>query len=56
MRANCVSSLFASIMSILDPEEEPTEADLRRMSTIDKELREFAAQFELKYRQTEGNV
>lgn len=34
--------LWASIMSILDPDAEPTEADLRRMSLIDRELRDFA--------------
>jgi hypothetical protein len=34
--------LWASIMSILDPQDEPTTADLRKMSLIDKELRDFA--------------
>lgn len=38
--------LFASIMNILDPGEEPTEADMRRMSLIDAELKAFLADFE----------
>jgi hypothetical protein len=33
--------LFSSIMSILDPGSEPTDADLRRISLIDDELRQF---------------
>lgn len=33
--------LFESIMRMLDPGEEPTEADMARMSAIDKELRDF---------------
>jgi hypothetical protein len=33
--------LFASIMTILDPEAEPTEKDLERMSMIEAELRNF---------------
>jgi hypothetical protein len=33
--------LFASIVDIMDPEEEPTEADLRRMDLIDAELRAY---------------
>jgi hypothetical protein len=35
--------LFSSIMNILDPGEEPTEADLRRMDLINKELDEWRA-------------
>jgi hypothetical protein len=35
--------LFSSIVVILDPgDEQPTEADLRKMDLIDKELRAFA--------------
>lgn len=33
--------LFTSIMGILEPGAEPTEADLRRLDLIDKELRAF---------------
>lgn len=34
--------LFGSIMQILEPGSEPTEADLRRMDLIHRELEEFA--------------
>lgn len=38
--------LFASIMTILDPEgEEPTENDMRRMSLIHAELQAYLAEF-----------
>lgn len=37
--------LFGSIMSGLDTEKEPTEADMQRMSNIAKELEEFANKF-----------
>jgi hypothetical protein len=40
--------LFASIMSILEPDAEPTEKDLERISLIDAELRRFASEFELR--------
>lgn len=40
--------LFGSIMGILDPGEEPTEADFKRIDLIDKELREFIKDFELR--------
>ena len=33
--------LFASILSIMDPEDEPTEADLRRMDLINAELKAY---------------
>jgi hypothetical protein len=36
--------LFASIMTILDPGEEPSAADLNRMNLIDDELRAFDAE------------
>lgn len=36
--------VFASIMSILDPGEEPTEDDMRRMSLIHEELDRFRHQ------------
>jgi hypothetical protein len=36
-------ALFASIMTILDPGAEPTDADLKRMDAINDELRAFAA-------------
>lgn len=34
-------TLFTAIMTMLDPGEEPTDADLVKMDEIDKELREF---------------
>jgi hypothetical protein len=34
--------LFTSIMTIMDPGQEPTEADLERLTLINKELEEFA--------------
>ncbi len=37
--------LFASILSILEPGEDATEADLGRMDKIDAELREFVRRF-----------
>jgi hypothetical protein len=40
--------LFASIMSILDQDADPTAGDLRRMSLIDTELREFADELRLR--------
>lgn len=40
--------LFASIMSTLDPDEEPTEADLQRMSQIATELEAFGKTFALR--------
>lgn len=33
--------LFESIMRMLDPGEEPTDADLTKMDAIQKELRDF---------------
>lgn len=37
--------LFSSIMSILDPGSEPTDADLARMSLINDELGRFVDEF-----------
>lgn len=34
--------VWASIFALLDPEQEPTEKDMKRMSAIDAELRKFA--------------
>jgi len=33
--------LFSSIMTILDPGDEPTEADMKRMELIAKEMAAF---------------
>jgi hypothetical protein len=40
--------LFSSIMTILEPESEPTERDLERMELIDRELREFINDFTIR--------
>lgn len=48
--------LFSSIMSILDPGEEPTAADLRRMECIQDELDDFIEKFQLKHFPAEGRA
>lgn len=48
--------VFHSIMTILDPGEEPTDADLLRMELIDQELRSFIQQYELKHFKAEGSA
>jgi hypothetical protein len=48
--------LFGSIMSILDPGEEPTEKDLERMELINNELQGFIADFSMKHLPTEGSA
>jgi hypothetical protein len=48
--------LFGCLMSILDPGDEPTEADYRRMELIDAELKEFIAAYSAKYLHTEGSA
>lgn len=40
--------LFSSIITILEPDAEPTEKDLARIDQIDAELRAFIQTFELK--------
>ena len=37
--------LFASILTVMEPGADPTEKDLRRISLIDAELREFITRF-----------
>ena len=48
--------LFGSIMSALDEDKEPTEADLERMSKISDELDQFLTQFKLKHFKAEGSA
>ena len=48
--------LLGSIMSILDPGDEPTDADLRRMDLINKELRGFIAKFAQDHIPTRGTA
>ena len=40
--------LFSSIMHALDPDAEPTESDMRRMELIDRELRGYQQELELR--------
>jgi hypothetical protein len=47
--------LFASLMAVLDPGEEPTPDDMRRMDLIDKELQAFGKELEAATR-TPGNT
>jgi hypothetical protein len=48
--------LFGSIMGILDPGEEPTDADLKRMDLISAELDAFIKDFELRHVPTQGSA
>lgn len=41
--------LFEAIMRTLDPGSEPTDADMRRMSDIQKELDEFGQKLDERY-------
>lgn len=48
--------LLGSIIGILDPGEEPTDADMRRMSLIQAELDGFIQQFELRHFPAKGKA
>jgi hypothetical protein len=48
--------LFGTIMNILDPGSEPTDADLRRMDQIDAELKKFIVQFAKETMPVKGNA
>lgn len=48
--------LFGSIMTILDPEAEPTDNDLKRMSAIAAELERYIQEFKLKHATTKGSA
>jgi hypothetical protein len=48
--------LFASINSILDPGEEPTEKDIRRMESIASELDRFIEEYKLRHFPSEGSA
>lgn len=48
--------LFASIMQILEPGEEPTDKDMERLDLIHKELNDFIEQFKLKSFNAEGSA
>lgn len=40
--------LFATVLSILEPGTEPTEADMKRLDLIQKELDDFAQEMKLR--------
>lgn len=48
--------LFGSIMTMLEPGQEPTDKDLARMDLIDRELKTFIRDFELKHLPTKGSA
>lgn len=48
--------LFSSIMTILEPEAEPTDKDLARMDQIHAELEGFIQAFELKHFPAKGRA
>lgn len=48
--------LFSSIMGILDPGEEPTEADMKRMDLISDELEGFIQKYKLKHFPADGRA
>jgi hypothetical protein len=46
--------LFASLLNVLDPGEEPTDADMRRIDLIATELDAFRQEMELRVSKPEG--
>lgn len=48
--------LFATIMSIMDPGDETTADDLRRMGCINDELDDFIEKFQLKHFPSKGRA
>lgn len=48
--------LFGSIMSILEPDAEPTEKDEQRMEMIHNELNKFIEEFKLKHATAKGSA
>jgi hypothetical protein len=48
--------LFSSIMTILEPDAEPTDKDLERLDLIDRELQSFIQRFELRHFPAEGRA
>jgi hypothetical protein len=48
--------LFASMMSMMDPGTEETEADLRRMDLIHEELETFRKELELRAARSKGSA
>lgn len=48
--------LFSSIMNILDPGADPSTADLRKMDLIDRELRAFGREMQLRVSRSKGSA
>jgi hypothetical protein len=48
--------VFASIMVTLDPGEEPTDADLRRLDLIHEELEAFREELKLRMSRSKGQA
>ena len=48
--------VFSSIMNVLDPGEEPTEKDMKRMDHLHNELQRFAADFYARNVTTKGSA
>ena len=48
--------LFSSIMGILDPGEEPTDADLSRMDLIHKELDDWRGRISERVQPSQGRA
>lgn len=48
--------LFGSIMSMLEPDAEPTANDLHRMDLIAKELNRFIEEYKLRHFPTKGTA
>ena len=43
------SHLFTSIMSVLEPGDDPTEKDIKRVELISEELDRYLAEFQVKH-------
>ena len=43
------SHLFTSIMSVLEPGDDPTEKDIKRVELISEELERYLAEFQVKH-------
>jgi len=48
--------LFASMMTIMDPGAEPTDADLKKMEMINEEMQKFGREFELTMAKAKGSA
>lgn len=48
--------LFASILAVLEPGDDPTDSDLRRLDLIRTELDRFIRDFEMRHTETKGTA